>query len=56
LTVFRCDYCGKITTMNHHWHKMESGAEFCSWRCMRLYAARREKIDREYEKEREGRK
>ena len=55
MTVFRCDYCGKIASMNHHWHKMVSGAEFCSWRCMKLYAEYREKQDEEYEKEtREG--
>ncbi len=51
LLVHRCDYCGKVETMNHHWKILESGAEFCSWRCLRLFAQMRENQEKELDEE-----
>ncbi|MDI9367993.1 MAG: hypothetical protein QM445_06510 [Thermotogota bacterium] len=56
MLVHRCDYCGKVEAMNHHWKILESGAEFCSWRCLRLFAQMRESQEKELVEEKSNNK
>jgi len=51
--AIQCDECGKTAHMTHHWHKLD-GLDFCSWKCVRRFANRRIKQDREYQREKEG--
>ena len=57
MLVHRCDECGKIQDKINtlKWIRLESGLEFCCWKCLAKYARRRDRQDKEYEKEKEAR-
>jgi len=53
LLVHQCDECGKIQDKINtlKWIRLESGLEFCCWKCLAKYARRKGRLDEEYEKE-----
>lgn len=53
-TVFQCDWCSKTSQFKTDWividpqdarnpHAMIGDIEFCTWRCLREYAYKKEK-------------